>query len=274
MLRDPLTLENARAWASFVAISGQLNLVSEWLPDLPSEKLDVYKRTLPNHGNLRARPVDLFEREMPRVWQVTSGEGENRHDMVALFNWNSSKSATRPAASGPALEEPTTQATVRGETGPVTLKLDLKQLGLPASQYIGFDYWENRFIDKLSDGMELGLAAGSCKVISIVRKAGRPQVVSNSRHVAQENLDLTYVRWHNEGRTLSGRCKVVAGDACQVRIDTAGEKFDTADVSPGDRTAGVTAAGMQDRSELRVTLASPVTREVEWKIHFAEPANH
>ncbi len=36
MLREPMTLEQARAWGSWIGITGQLNMVSEWLPGLPA----------------------------------------------------------------------------------------------------------------------------------------------------------------------------------------------------------------------------------------------
>jgi Chondroitinase B/Glycosyl hydrolases family 31 TIM-barrel domain len=271
MLRDPLTLENARAWGSFVAISGQLNLVSESLPDLPPEKLDVYKRTLPNHRNLRVRPVDLFEREMPRVWQLTSGEGESRRDVIAIFNWNSPKSSTQPAPSGPALEEPTTQAATKYGTGPITVKLDLKQLGLPPSQkYVAYDFWDNVLLDNLSDATELSLPPGSCKVLSIVPKLSHPQVVSNSRHVAQENLDLTYVRWHNESGVLEGRLRLTAGDPAELRIDAGGHKLGSVTLTSGGREgpAAKTTAQDQKGSLVRVSFLSPVTREVEWQVNF------
>ena len=36
MVRKPMTLDQARAWGSWIAVSGQLNMVSEWLPRLPA----------------------------------------------------------------------------------------------------------------------------------------------------------------------------------------------------------------------------------------------
>jgi hypothetical protein len=268
MLRDPLTLENARAWASFVAISGQLNLVSEWLPDLPPEKFDAYKRTLPNHRNLHARPVDLFEREMPRIWQLTSGEGDDRRDVIALFNWNA---PAKPAASaaGPALEEPTTQAAAKLQTGPITVKLDLKSLGLPADEYVGFDYWADQYVPKISDGMELGLPPGSCKIIAIRRKIPHPQVISTSRHISQGNVDLTYVRWHNDTRVLEGRSKLVAGDPCELRIDAGEHRLGSVTLGSDARGGVARTTGQSQEGRLvRVTFLSPVTREVEWQVNF------
>src|SRR5262249_32065426 len=145
MLRDPLTVDNGRAWASFVAISGQLNLVSESLPDLPRERLDIYKRSIPNAG-ISGRPVDLFDRERPRTWQLTWGEGAERRDVVAMFNWTAPKAK---AADGQALEEPVNPDNAGMTTADEGTKavLDPAKLGLAVDQeYIGFDYWNNQFI--------------------------------------------------------------------------------------------------------------------------------
>jgi len=191
--------------------------------------------------------------------------------VVAIFNWNSPKPSPKPAPPGGiALEEPTAQAaTTKNQTGPITVKLDLKQLGLPASQYAAFDYWENTFLDNLSDGMEFRLPPGSCKVLSVVPRTDRPQLLSNSRHVAQENLDLTYVRWQN-GETLAvERCGVAGGEPCELRIATAGREFASVELSADDRQAGVTAQGKQEVDHLRVVLTSPATRQVSCEIRFA-----
>jgi hypothetical protein len=69
---------------------------------------------------------------------------------------------------------------------------------------------------------------------------------------------------------LTGRCAaVVGGDPCEIRIIAAGRTFASVEVSGKDRQAGVTAKGKQEGDHLRVTLSSPVTRDVEWAIRFA-----
>jgi len=87
MLRDPLTLDQARAWGSSIAVNGQLNIVSEWLPGLPADKLDIIKRSIPNHG-LCARPVDPFEKDPAQIWHLTAGAGQQRKDIIGFFNWD------------------------------------------------------------------------------------------------------------------------------------------------------------------------------------------
>jgi hypothetical protein len=265
MLRDPLTLDNGRAWASFVALSGQLNLVSEWLPDLPPEKLDAYKRTIPNHGKTTARPVDLFQRDMPRIWQLTSGTGDDRIDVVGLFNWNA---PPRPATrrGGAAMEEPTTQAVTKLETGPVTIQLDSKQLGLPTGEYVAFDYWGNQFLPAISGPTSFELPPGSCKVIALRRKLDRPQVVSTSRHVTQGVADLWNCTWDAAAGVLRGTSQVVGGEEYELRIDPAGRAVERVEIA-GDASAA-TVESRRDGKHLRVTLKSPATRELAWAVQF------
>ncbi|MGA2500339.1 MAG: glycoside hydrolase family 36 protein, partial [Tepidisphaeraceae bacterium] len=67
--RPGVPMNQAQLLATWVTLSGQLGLSSEEFSRLPPERLDLLRRTMPAHG-LAARPVDLFEREMPRIWMV------------------------------------------------------------------------------------------------------------------------------------------------------------------------------------------------------------
>lgn len=59
VVRDPLTIDQARAWASVVALSGQMNMLSDNLTALPQDRLELLKMTLPSYG-VSATPLDLF----------------------------------------------------------------------------------------------------------------------------------------------------------------------------------------------------------------------
>jgi hypothetical protein len=76
-VRPQVSIEHARLICSWVTISGNLNLCSEWLPTLPPDRMDILKRTMPSHG-LPSRPVDLFENELPRIWLLTDDRHEPR----------------------------------------------------------------------------------------------------------------------------------------------------------------------------------------------------
>src|SRR5205085_1132169 len=80
-VRDELPLNQARLISSWVAVSGQLSVSSEAYAELPPDRLDLLKRTLPSH-HFDARPVDLFTREIPRMWRVA---GNNR-EVIGVFN--------------------------------------------------------------------------------------------------------------------------------------------------------------------------------------------
>jgi hypothetical protein len=257
-VREPLSIDEARAWASFVAVSGQLNLVSEYLPDLPKDRLDIYKRTLPNVPHF-ARPVDLFQREVPRIWHAKFGDGDDRRDVVALFNWT--PPTTQPTTQSAGMEEPTagkSAANVTTEDSGVAI--DMKQLGLPTDQkFVGFDYWANEFVPEFTGNRSFIVQPGSCRVISLVRVTDHPQVIGTSRHVTQGGPDLVSAKWDSAKEQLIGRSKVIAGDDYEIRINPAGLKVKSA----GD------ADVKQDGPFVRVLLRPQRTGEVSWAATFA-----
>ena len=196
MVREPMTLEQARAWGSWISISGQLNLVSEWLPGLPAERLDVVKRSMPNHG-LCGRPIDLFSSERARVWQLTDTRTNQRRDVIGLFNWDD-KEGQRVGVS-------------------------LDELDLPKSatgKYVGFDYWSGEFVGPFSDKLEMDIEAGSCRIVAVRPALERPFLISTSRHICQGIVDVVEENWDSTRHTLSGVSKVVAGDPYEMRFAT------------------------------------------------------
>ncbi len=194
MLRGPLTLDQARSWGSWISVTGQLNLVSEWLPSLPPERLDIVKRSMPNHG-LCARPIDLFESNHPKIWQLTDTRTNTRRDVIALFNWDAK------------------------QTQKITVNLD--QLDLPPSatgKYVGYEYWSQTFVGPFNDKIEMDIEPGACKVIAVRPMLDRPFLISTSRHITQGMVDVVKENWDATTLTLKGESKVVAGDPYELRF--------------------------------------------------------
>jgi hypothetical protein len=273
MLREPLTLDNARAWGSFIGITGQLNLVSEWLPDMPPERLDVWKRSVPNHNKLSVRPVDLFTTDMPRVWHLSYGEGDDRHDVVALFNWNAPKQQSSRGAASAGNEEPTTQTAAKpspDEGKSVTIDLNLPDLGLKQDQkYAAFDFWSNQFLSAVSGSASFELPAGSCKVIALkAQRDDRPTLLSTSRHVSQGAVDVLSCEWDATANVLRGMSKVVIGDDYELRIDApTGRNASAAKIAGGGEN--LDASVKQDGRNVRVAIKPAKTGEVAWAVSFA-----
>ena len=89
-VRASMPIEHARVITSWVAVTGTLHASSEWLPDLPPERLDLIKRALPAH-RFPARPVDVLEQDLARIW-IAHRPPAGRH-VVGLFNWDDKKPA-------------------------------------------------------------------------------------------------------------------------------------------------------------------------------------
>lgn len=237
------TLDQVRAWASWVAVTGQIYMLSDWLPGVAAERMEVVRRTIPNH-NRTARPLDLWKAFPAEVWYV--GDPQSKRHVLGLFNWG------------------TTEKTV---------EVDLAQLssdGKAGERYVGYDFWEGEVIDSISGTLGAKLRPTSCHVIVLRPALDRPQVVSTSRHVTQGLLDLPAEAWDPTNDSLVGVSRVVAGDPYEMRIVVPDPalKADVIGISPTDQEAQVTATGKQDGRWIRVTLQASENRNVSWQITF------
>jgi hypothetical protein len=245
-VRKKLPLEQSRAICSWVTISGQLSASSDAFVDLPPERLDLLRRTMPSHG-LLPRPVDLFEVNVPSIWLLTDTRTTVRRDVVGLFNWDNKKE--------------------------LVVDRSMKNIGLDGEQeYIAYEYWSNKVIGPFKGNLTQTLAPANCAILSLKPVADHPQVISTSRHITQGIVDVVEERWEAGSKVLSGISRVVAGDDYELRVvtKTAQDAFRATktEVSSADRDAGVTVALKEEDGLARVTIKSPVSREVKWEIGF------
>ncbi len=83
------TLEEARTWATTVALSGGAILVNEEVEKLPEERLALIKEVI-NPIGITAHPEDFFE--MPRVTRICLNC--NNKQIKAIYNWNTEEKET------------------------------------------------------------------------------------------------------------------------------------------------------------------------------------
>jgi hypothetical protein len=236
-VRTNLPLHHAKLICSWVALSGQLNLSSEWLPGQPPERLDILKRTMPNHQAV-ARPVDLFENDPPRIWTVKDGD----RTVIGLFNWDDDEQ-----------------------------KFDapLERLGLdPNGDYTTYDYWQDKFLPSIRARLQVAVPAQSCVVLAVRTRAGHPQVISTSRHVTQGIVDLSGEHWDAVTKTLSGRSKLIGGDPYELRIVTGAADVLAVKIDTDDTDAGVKVSHRTEGLLTRAKLVSTSSREVDWSVQF------
>lgn len=244
-VRPAVKLEHARLLASWIAISGNFNLNSDWLPGLPAERLDILKRCLPSH-HAQARPVDYFDSVMPSIWLLTDTSQSVRRDVLGLYNWDST-----PAAIG----------------------YNAAKAGLDGGKtYHAFDFWSGEPLPDFKGAFKFDLAPESCRVIAVRATEGHPLVLSTSRHVTQGIVDVVNETWDAPSATLSAQSQLVANDAYEIRIAglTDGKDWKPAavELSAAAQAAGATATMNSDGTLLRVTLKSPVSLAVDWSVRF------
>jgi hypothetical protein len=241
--RASVPLEQSRALCSWVALSGQLNLSSEWLPGLPPERLDLLKRTMPGHG-LHPRPADLFEQAVPRLWLLTDTRTPVRRDVIGVFNWDDT---------------------------PAKIDYPLDRLGLALGvRYAAFDYWKNAPVPAMQDRLRLTVPPRSCVVLAVRPEQNHPQLLSTSRHITQGIVDVLDETWDAPARTLRGRSKVVGGDPYELRIAAshAAWAVDSVEIAPAGHNASVPVVLKQERDLLRIKLVAPESGEVAWAVRF------
>ena len=250
-VRASIPIKHARLITSWVALSGQVYLNSDWLPGLPAERLDIIKRTIPTH-NATARPIDYFETIMPRMWLVTDTRQAVRRDVLGLYNWESEEQAMNCPAAKAGLA--------------------------PAKTYFAFDFWSNAPAPSFVGEFNYKVPAQSCRVIAVRAAAGHPVLVSTSRHVTQGMVDVLGEKWSGLTKTLSGTSQLVGGDSYELRVAGLNHhdklwKLVSASVSAADKAAGVSIevrpATASEDGWARIVINSKDSRPVNWSLKFA-----
>lgn len=243
-----VTLEQAQLTSSWVSLTDQFFLISDWLPNLPEERLNILKRTMPAHG-ATTRPVDYFDNNLANTWLVTDTKSGVRRDVLGLFNFYGT---------------------------PLKIEHTLARIGLdPNKTYHAYDFWANRLLPDVKTSYQDTIGANSCKVFALRAHEGRPLVVSTSHHVTQGIVELSNESWNAASSVLSAQSAMIANDPCEIRIAGTtggghGWKADGVTLSAQDKAAGVTTRIKEEPGLLRVTIESPVNRTVKWSVKFQQ----
>ncbi|HOA14067.1 MAG TPA: alpha-galactosidase [Myxococcota bacterium] len=173
-----LTFQEARAWASFVAIYGGIVKIAEPYIDMHDHQdwlytvramLPVYPRT--------ARPIDLFELKFPEYWVLPVERGSQTWNVVGLFNWGLNEDVV---ASAPIAEAP------REKT------LRWSDLGLePDAEVLLFNGWDRTC--EWATGPEWSMTAQprTAAILVVREHADVPHVVFTTRHLLGGAVEIS-----------------------------------------------------------------------------------
>ena len=237
LVMKPLTVEQARLFATMFALTGQHLMLSDPMDELGDEKIEILRRVIPVCAT---RPLDLYPRkDGATVWDLKIERPFGRWDVVGVFN----------------LEKQAARRTVR-----------FADLGLADNgAYIVYDFWNRRCLGRTEREVVIDLAPMSCRVLAIHREIAQPQIISTSRHITQGGVDLAKVEWDAKRNELAGRSQLVRNDPYELRLW----------IPEGFRAVAVESSAEQAAFEVSeggrvvlVHLAGRQTGEVRWLVRF------
>jgi hypothetical protein len=253
--RGPFTLNQARVRAALAALFGGMLMMSDRMYDLPPERVDLLRKVTPVWPH-SARPLDLFEKDMPEIWLWDIKKDFERWQVLGVFNY-------------------TDTTTVR--------EISYDYLGLDTTkQYIFYDFWAGKMPTRSSRyyfrslmpfarEMALEIAPNACKIIAIHEKLPHPQVLSTNRHLSQGAVDLESVVWNADSGTLSGVSKLVKNDDYELVVTL---PEDLAFVSASAKEEGVSCSAWLDDPDVdryntvRIQLKSEKNQNAAWSVRF------
>ena len=173
-----LTVPQAQAAATLVALSGGHMISGDRLPDLDPTRLEILKKVFPSYGEA-ARPVDLFDTDRHSVFALQIEKPFGTWTVAGFFN--------------------------RSENEPAEHVFPLNRLWLdPAKTYLAFDFWRERFQGEMTREIRVKVPPASVTLLALHEKGGVPQVLSTDRHVLQGAVELEQVTWNGDAKILQG----------------------------------------------------------------------
>jgi alpha-galactosidase len=236
-----LQLNEVHSLVSLVALLGGLTFNSDNVTALDEERIDLLRQTLPPTGT-SARPIDLFEHEMPRILLLPAEREWGRWWILGLINW----------------EEETT-----------TTRVQLEDLGLPPGLYHAYHYWQRRYLGSVGRSITLEDHEPHETIVLLLKPVTEePQLLTTTFHVCQGMVEIAEYEMEilgseaELGLTLEKRGR----QSGQVLFTTPGDWraveawVDGEEVSLQRAGAGVVALTLtlEDRAEIEVTFRKAV----------------
>jgi hypothetical protein len=242
LLRQPLTVEQARVWATLQGLTGQALMSSDRLTDLSDERVDMMHKVYPA---VDIRPLDLFPAgARKRIWDLKVNHLGRQYDVTGLFNFDASK--------------------------PVTLGLNWKELGIETNAAVHvFDYWNGEYMGAWEAGTAIEIMPSSVRVLTLVPDNGKIQLLSTSRHITQGWVDLRELKSDEQGTAISGVSTLPEGNEYKLHFAYPRGKYyrvKSATAMAGKKKLEVTAVSHQGWAE--VSFTAPFSGDFSWAVTF------
>src|SRR5256885_17139916 len=105
------------------------------------------------------RLLDLWERTIPSLWHLHCKNDSGEWEIVGLFNFEDQEQER---------------------------KVEFSKLGLSAdAEMVAWEFWEPKLLGTFRESLTMKLPARSCRVVSLRRLTGVPQVIGTDMHILQ-----------------------------------------------------------------------------------------
>ncbi|MCL5035137.1 MAG: NPCBM/NEW2 domain-containing protein [Bacteroidetes bacterium] len=238
LLRYPLTLDQARAWATLQGLTGEALMSSDRLPDLSADRVAILKSVFPAQD---IRPLDLFPSDTHKhIWDLKINHIGRDYDVVGLFDFNETKSKT--------------------------IFLGWKDIGYSDASLVQvFDFWNKEYLGAWRKGIAVTLSPTSCRVLTLLKDNGNIQLVSTNRHITQGYVDLVSLKYDEGTRTFYGTSKVIRNAPYELFFAyPRGENFKVGIARAGNLKTKV----LDHQGWAEVEFTSPRTTEINWEVSF------
>ena len=146
---------------------------------------------------------------------------------------------------------------------PRRIVLDFNKVGLdPRREYLLFDFWNQKFLGKVSGKYSAVLPAHNCQVLSLRPAENHPQLVGTDRHITMGGAELRDERWDATSKQLRIKVELVENYPTTLTVYNAGRDL---------KEAKAVGAGLQTSSEspiVRTRLLSSKSGVAEVTLRF------
>jgi hypothetical protein len=240
LVRSPLTLDQARVWATIDGLTGQALMSSDRLMDLGEERVELLRRVYPAAD---IRPLDLFPTERyKKIWDLKVNHLGRHYDVVGVFNFETDKADQ--------------------------IYLNWTELGFPKGKRVHvFDFWNQEYLGAWREGMAVPTAPTSCRVLTLLPDSDAIQLISTSRHITQGPVELK--RLTQTSQLFKGTSHIIKDDSYRLSfVFPAGTNgvVKSATARAGSKKLAVKITNHQGWAV--VEIASPKTQDVDWEVQF------
>ena len=242
VVRSPLTMDQARVWATLQGLTGQALMATDRTMDLSEDRVEMLRRVYPA---VDIRPLDLFpSKRNKRIWDLKVSHLGRSYDVVGVFNFD--------------------------ETAAEQMYIRWVDLGLPADQPLHvFDFWNKEYLGAWEAGMTFDLAPTSCRVLTLLPSNKDIQLISTNRHITQGWVDLMELKYDDVEKTYSGKSRIIKNDPYELRfVFPRGNNFAVNSVTAKSAARALPATFINHQGWAVVRINSDQTTEVTWKVRF------